>query len=48
MSITEKEKMIQGSTYKAWDKELVADRQNAKKLCFVINQTCPTDKDKRH
>ncbi|MGF1684654.1 sugar O-acetyltransferase [Photobacterium minamisatsumaniensis] len=47
MALSEKEKMISGKMYQAWDKELVEDRQHAKKLCFAINQTCPTDKDKR-
>ncbi|MBY5944378.1 sugar O-acetyltransferase [Photobacterium rosenbergii] len=47
MALTEKQKMITGEMYQAWDEELVADRQKAKKLCFALNQTCPTDKDAR-
>lgn len=45
--MTEKEKMIAGLMYQAWDSELTADRQKAKGLCFKINQTCPTLKQQR-
>lgn len=45
--MTEKEKMIAGFTYQAWDAELTTERQTAKALCFQLNQTCPTQKKKR-
>lgn len=44
---TEKEKMLAGELYKAFDPELVAERQRAKDLCFQFNATPPTDKTKR-
>lgn len=44
---TEKEKMLSGLIYQAWDEELTAERHNAKGLCFKLNQTCPTQKDVR-
>ncbi|MCQ1060320.1 sugar O-acetyltransferase [Photobacterium sp. DNB23_23_1] len=47
MAGTEKQKMISGEMYQAWDEELVAERQKAKKLCFALNQTCPTEEDTR-
>jgi len=45
--MTEKQKMISGLPYQAWDEQLTADRNDAKKLCFQLNQTCPTDKQTR-
>ncbi|PSW22068.1 sugar O-acetyltransferase [Photobacterium sanctipauli] len=47
MALTEKEKMISGQVYQAWDEELVNERQKAKKLCFALNQTCPTEQEAR-
>ena len=47
MDLTEKQKMLSGEMYQAWDPELVAERQRAKQLCFVLSQTCPTDKEAR-
>ncbi|MGR5063895.1 sugar O-acetyltransferase [Photobacterium sp. DNB22_13_2] len=47
MALTEKQKMISGEMYQAWDEELVAERQKAKKLCFALNQTCPTEEATR-
>lgn len=44
---TEKEKMLAGELYETWDAELTNDRQQAKKLCFALNQTCPTEKPAR-
>ena len=44
---TEKEKMLAGEMYETWDATLTHDRQQAKKLCFALNQTCPTDKPAR-
>lgn len=45
--MTEKEKMLSGLMYQAWDEELTAERQTAKELCFKINQTSPIDKSAR-
>ena len=44
---TEKEKMLAGELYQAFDPELVAERQRAKSLCFQLNSTPPTDKKRR-
>ncbi|KLV03717.1 galactoside O-acetyltransferase [Photobacterium aquae] len=44
---TEKQKMITGQKYQAWDEELMQDRMRAKKLCFSLNQTCPTERPAR-
>jgi len=44
---TEKEKMMAGELYQAFDSELLRERQEAKRLCFEFNQTCPTDERKR-
>ncbi len=45
--MTEKEKMLAGLVFKPFEPELVAERQRAKRLCFQLNQTCPTEKRKR-
>ncbi len=45
--MTEKEKMISGQIYQPWDKELTTDRENAKDLCFKLNQTLPSDREAR-
>lgn len=44
---SEKEKMLAGELYDAFDPELLAERQRAKRLCFSLNMTSPDDKDKR-
>jgi maltose O-acetyltransferase len=36
---TEREKMLAGELYKAWDPELVALRARARRLCRAFNQT---------
>jgi len=45
--MSEKQKMISGLPYQAWDEQLTAERKHAKKLCFQLNQTCPTDNTTR-
>ncbi|WP_087016538.1 sugar O-acetyltransferase [Thaumasiovibrio subtropicus] len=45
--MTEKEKMLAGEIYQAWDSELTSERHMAKRLCHQLNQTCPTKKDAR-
>ncbi|MGF1684679.1 sugar O-acetyltransferase [Photobacterium minamisatsumaniensis] len=42
--LTEKQKLLAGIPYISWDEELTEDRSKAKKLCFQISQTCPTDR----
>ncbi|MDO6541435.1 sugar O-acetyltransferase [Photobacterium sanguinicancri] len=44
---TEKEKMLVGDIYHAFDTELVIERDRAKAICFKLNQTCSTDRDTR-
>ena len=44
---SEKEKMIRGEFYQAFDDELLRERQHAKELCFRLNQTPPSDKAQR-
>lgn len=45
---TEKEKMLEGLWYDAnFDVELVEERQRAKDLCYELNQTRPTNTEKR-
>ena len=39
--MTEKEKMLSEQLYNAFDKELLEERQKAKKLCFDYNNTSP-------
>ncbi|GIU54002.1 sugar O-acetyltransferase [Shewanella sp. KT0246] len=46
--MTEKEKMLAGQAYDAWEPELLALRANAKKLCHQFNQLCPSENDKRN
>ena len=42
--MTEKEKMLDQKMYDAnYDKELIAQRERAKDLCFEFNQTIPSD-----
>ncbi|MDO6498347.1 sugar O-acetyltransferase [Photobacterium sanguinicancri] len=45
--MTEKEKMLTGEIYQAFDKQLVAERDRAKAICFQLNQTCPTQRENR-
>ncbi|ELR66665.1 Maltose O-acetyltransferase [Photobacterium marinum] len=45
--MTEKEKMLSGQMYQAWDAELKDERLKAKRLCFKINQICPTESAQR-
>ncbi|MGW6298802.1 maltose acetyltransferase domain-containing protein [Peribacillus butanolivorans] len=44
---TEKEKMVNGELYIAADPELVKDRENARRLTRLYNQTTETDECKR-
>lgn len=39
--MSEKEKMLAGELYNAFDAELLAERQAAKELCFQYNQKSP-------
>lgn len=45
--MTEKEKMLTGELYNAADKELVNDRERAKKLCRKYNNIEPDEYNKR-
>ncbi len=44
---SEKEKMLAGTPYDAWESELLADRMRAKSLCARFNMADPTDLDGR-
>ena len=44
---SEKEKMIAGELYDAYDSQLVSDRDVCKDLCFEYNQLPPSQKEKR-
>lgn len=44
---TEKEKMLAGSLYQAWDTQLVAERLHARKLTRIYNQTEETERPTR-
>lgn len=44
---TEKEKMLAGEMYDPADHELLNDRENARRLVRLINQTTETEGDKR-
>lgn len=44
---TEKDKMLAGDFYMAFDPPLVAERNRAKDLCFRLNQTSPIDQETR-
>jgi maltose O-acetyltransferase len=46
-SRTEKEKMMAGELYDAFDPVLLAERNRVKHLCFQLNQTSPLDVEKR-
>ncbi|MEZ9140480.1 MULTISPECIES: sugar O-acetyltransferase [unclassified Shewanella] len=43
----EKEKMLAGQSYDAWEPELLELRANAKKLCHQFNQLCPSEIEQR-
>lgn len=45
--MTEKEKMLAGEFYQAFDKELVKERNYAKRLCHEFNMTDPTEHEKK-
>ncbi len=45
---SEKEKMISGMLYKAFDEELLAERQRAKEMLFDFNSLRPTHIDERN
>ncbi|MCW8328850.1 sugar O-acetyltransferase [Photobacterium sp. SDRW27] len=45
--MTEKEKMLSGKLYQAWDAELLEERQKAKELCFRINHLSPSQSQER-
>ena len=47
VQLSEKEKMLRGDFYQAFDDELLQERQHAKELCFSLNQTPPSDKAQR-
>lgn len=47
MARTEKEKMIAGEMYLAGDPELINERQAARKLTRIYNQTVETDDEQR-
>lgn len=40
--VTEKQKMLAGQPYDAWDEELVRERMHAKSVCHRFNQFAPT------
>jgi maltose O-acetyltransferase len=44
---TELDKMLQGDLYDAFDPPLLNMRNEAKQLCFELNQTSPLDVEKR-
>ena len=45
--MTEKEKMIAGQAYDAWDQELLNDRMKAKSLCHQFNMANPSQLEQR-
>ncbi|WP_139364908.1 maltose acetyltransferase domain-containing protein [Sutcliffiella halmapala] len=44
---TEKEKMLAGELYKAWDEELSKERIHARKLTRIFNESTETEEEKR-
>lgn len=44
---TEKEKMMAGELYQAFEPELLRKRNECKQVCFLLNQTSPLDTDRR-
>ncbi len=47
MNMTEKEKMLAGLPYDAWDEVLLKERMHAKTVCHQFNQFDPTRLDER-
>jgi maltose O-acetyltransferase len=45
--MTEKEKMLAGLPYEAWDEQLYAERMHAKTVCHSFNQSDPANRDGR-
>ncbi len=44
---TEKQKMLAGELYKSWDPELIKDREKARYLTRIVNQTTETEYEAR-
>ena len=47
MNRSEKTKMLAGELYNAFDEELLRERNQAKQLCFALNQTSPLETEQR-
>ncbi len=47
MAKTEREKMLAGELYKAWDEELVALRNRARRLTRALNQSTEEQGEER-
>lgn len=45
--MSEEEKMLRGELYFGYDTALVKKREKAKDLCFLFNQTKPSQRQKR-
>jgi maltose O-acetyltransferase len=45
--MTEKEKMLAGLPYEAWDEQLLNERMNAKEICHKFNQYDPSKREER-
>ena len=45
--MTEKEKMLAGQSYDAWDEVLVAERKRAKRVCYSFNKSNPDELEER-
>lgn len=45
--MNEKQKMLSGQAYDAWDKQLVEERLHAKAVCFAFNHAAPTQLEAR-
>jgi maltose O-acetyltransferase len=45
--LTEKEKMLAGELYQAFDPVLLEERNRANQICFELNHTSPLDSEKR-
>jgi maltose O-acetyltransferase len=45
--MTEREKMLAGELYQAWDPELVAARRNARRLTRLFNEVTEEERDER-
>ena len=44
---TEKEKMLRGELYRAFEPSLTQERQKVKQICFDLNQTPPSQQEQR-